>query len=58
MWEVPIWVLQTNDYPLNAYAMDPGGDIFALLKLNFDNVGAPLGCAGSEAADSELHIAC
>lgn len=38
LWEVPVWVLQTSKYPMDAYAMDPGGDVFALLKINFDAV--------------------
>lgn len=29
---------QTSNYPMDAYAMDPGGDVFQLLKLNFDAV--------------------
>ncbi|EFN54066.1 hypothetical protein CHLNCDRAFT_136163 [Chlorella variabilis] len=36
LWEVPVWVLQTSKYPMDAYAMDPGGDVYALLKVNFD----------------------
>ncbi|KAL4440382.1 hypothetical protein ABPG75_003383 [Micractinium tetrahymenae] len=36
LWEVPLWVLQTSNYPMDAYAMDPGGDVFQLLKINFD----------------------
>lgn len=39
LWEVPLWVLQTSNYPMDAYAMDPGGDVFQLLKINFDAVG-------------------
>ncbi len=30
--------LQTSNYPMDAYAMDPGGDVFQLLKINFDAV--------------------
>lgn len=33
-----MWVLQTSNYPMDAYAMDPGGDVFKLLQLNFDAV--------------------
>lgn len=36
LWEVPVWVLQTSNYPMDAYAMDPGGNVFELLKINFD----------------------
>lgn len=43
LWEVPVWVLQTSKYPMDAYAMDPGGDVFALLKVNFDAVRAAAG---------------
>jgi hypothetical protein len=43
-WEVPVWVLQTSKYPMDAYAMDPSGDVLALLKVNFDAVSE----AGSE----------
>ncbi len=31
-------MLQTSNYPMDAYAMDPGGDVFRLLKINFDAV--------------------
>ena len=45
LWEVPLWVLQTSNYPMDAYAMDPGGDVYALLKLNFDVVSLRAGLA-------------
>lgn len=60
LWEVPVWVLQTSKYPVDAYAMDPNGDVAALLKLNFDAVrccssgrtAATLPCLGSWPASS------
>jgi hypothetical protein len=45
LWEVPLWVLQTSNYPKDAYAMDPVGDVYALLKLNFDAVSLRAGLA-------------
>ena len=42
LWEVPVWNIQTDFYPDNAYAMDPCDaakskcDILELLKSNFD----------------------
>jgi hypothetical protein len=49
-WEIPVWNIQTDSYPINAYALDPCDgsipsaankapvpcDIFELLKENFD----------------------
>jgi peptidoglycan/xylan/chitin deacetylase (PgdA/CDA1 family) len=41
-WEIPVWNIQTDNYPDNAYALDPCDaatkpcDIYALLKDNFD----------------------
>lgn len=54
LWEVPVWNIQTDNYPENAYALDvcatdipaanekktPPCDIFGLLKENFDNAYA------------------
>ena len=44
LWEVPVWVAQTDQYPTIAYAMDPFADtesdtadsVYKLLKYNFD----------------------
>ena len=50
LWEIPVWNIQTDNYPENAYALDvcatdipaakkknaPPCDIFGLLKENFD----------------------
>lgn len=51
LWEIPVWNIQTDNYPDNAYALDPCStdipytagtktplpcDIFTLLKDNFD----------------------
>jgi hypothetical protein len=46
LWEIPVWNIQTDNYPDNAFALDPCStditnnpmpcDTFALLKDNFD----------------------
>lgn len=35
LWEVPIWVIQDNNYPTSAYAMDPCSGEFGAKPCNF-----------------------
>lgn len=50
LWEVPVWVEQTAQYPAGSYAMDYEGDVLSLLKSNFDAAyngnRAPIGVFG------------